>query len=237
MHGSDWPRAAQAKRSKALPRRREAQPGGGEAKRWMGTGNEMPGNAWRGRSMAKRRAVRRRIDQESARAQVRTEGRRQCGATEGGARAWMSTDERRRGGAPESGGTAVEGTAVAMRGNVRRWLCGARRSGGSAGKSTVTAMDGPAMRGRRGAKHGDGFAWHGEGNDWRSAGMAMHSQAKGMHSSEEQRKGAGLICGAWAKHRSATQRQGIATRSATQRQWLATQRRGKGVALLGDGMA
>ena len=64
MHGSDWPRAGEAK--KALPRRREARHGGGEAKRWMGTGKETPGSARRGRSMAKRLAVRRRIDKDGA---------------------------------------------------------------------------------------------------------------------------------------------------------------------------
>lgn len=112
--------------------------------------------------------------------------------------------------------------ARAGRSAGKRWHCGTRRSGGSAGKSTVTAMDGPAMRGRRDAKHGDGDDWDCEGSDWRSAGMAMHSQAKGTHSSEEQRKGAGLICGAWAKHRSATQRRGIAGR----RHCIAAQRHG-----------
>lgn len=99
-----------------------------------------------------------------------------------------------------SEGMAERRKAVALRGKARRWLCGGRHSGGDAGKSTVTAMDGNAR-----AMIGTAKAVIGE-----ARALQGLAQAKGMHRIEWQRKGAGLICGAWAKHRSATQSEGVA---------------------------
>lgn len=117
-------------------------------------------------------------------------------------------------------------------------------SEGGAERRKAVALRGKAQRRLSGEKHGDGNGWQRAGDATQSVVTAMIGtatavigEARVLQCRDRESHAAAMHSIAWAKHRSATQRQGIATRSATQRQWLATQRRGKGVALLGDGMA